>query len=38
MTIRNEPGLWGKNQTLIASLPPELRWADDASMVLIEQV
>lgn len=36
--IRNGFGLWGKNQALISSLPPEQRWADNASMFIIEAV
>ena len=36
--IRNKFGLWGENEALIQSLPPEHRWGDDASMFLIEAV
>jgi len=34
--IRNKFGLWGENEALVESLPPEHRFADDASMFLIE--
>ena len=36
--IRNDFGLWGKNQVLISTFPPEDRWPDNASMLIIEAV
>lgn len=36
--IRNGFGLWGANQALISSLPPEQRWTDNASAFIMEAV
>jgi hypothetical protein len=34
--IRNGFGLWGENKELLATLAMKDRWADNASMIIIE--
>jgi hypothetical protein len=33
--IRNRYGLWGDNEALLSTLPPEVRWGDNASMFIL---
>jgi hypothetical protein len=33
--IRNRYGLWGENEALLSTLPPEERWGDNASMLIL---